>query len=136
MNIKELVKNKFKEELLSQLGFRNKNELFRELVVYLNENIIVSYDNEDNEETKLNKHLISQFVNKYKVVNEDFIKEYIENNLYYWDLYSLKDFIDSLNLNSDYHLYNSNMEEFTSLDDLDVEDEDLEKLIDLILELK
>lgn len=136
MNIKEIVKNKFKEELFSQLDYRNKNELFRELIVYINEDINTYIKNEDNEDTKMNKHLINEFKDKYKIVNEEFIKEYIKDNLYYWDLMDLYNFIEGIDTSAEYYFYNSNMEEFTSIDNLDVENEDLEELIDLILELK
>lgn len=136
MNIKELVKNKFKEELLSQLDYRSKNELFRELIVYLNEDINIYIKSEDEQETKTNKHLISQFIDKYKVVDEEFIKDFIVNNMSCWCLEELKYFVENIDTSAEYYFYNYNMEEFTSIDDLDIEDEDLEELINLILELK
>ena len=136
MNIKELIKNKFKEELLSQLDYRSKNEMFRELVVYLNEDINTYIKSEDEQDTKINKHLINEFIDKYKIVDEEYIKEFIVNNMSCWNLEELKYFVENIDTSAEYYFYNCNMEEFTSIDNLDIENEDLEELIDLILELK
>lgn len=104
MNSNKMLLRFLENSILELDGF-NKIEFIIKMITRLNYNSCLFKDNDK----------IKDFINKYKVIDKDEIRDFIEDNINCWDLKYLKEFINKIDLDDTKFYYNDKDCTFISL---------------------
>jgi hypothetical protein len=112
-----------KKEMFNLLNgiIEDKTSVMKEIILFLNENIEdYNYNENDNEETKYNKHKIREFIKDYKIYNKNDILNYILNCVKYnnWNLDNIKNFVEEIDTDATEFCYDMEESTYVAVDNL------------------